>query len=144
VAKGLAGGPRPETLPDLFIDQLEELVALSPWGELVYEKAKRELYAEKLWPSPSDRITMTEGFKADVQALASDRKRHVNERLDDLAGCIEDKKNPNRLDFKKLQGKPMGPSTHECDAWADGGARRIFCHFEGDTLVLDALDKGLH
>jgi hypothetical protein len=35
-------------------------------------------------------------------------------------------------------------STHECDAWSDGDARRIFAHFDGDILILDALDKGLH
>lgn len=35
-------------------------------------------------------------------------------------------------------------STHECDTWSDGDARRIFAHFDGDILIINALDKGLH
>jgi hypothetical protein len=35
-------------------------------------------------------------------------------------------------------------STHEIDAWHDGGAKRIFGHYEGGVFVLDRLDEALH
>lgn len=89
---------------------------------------------------------MAGGPPRGVEGLAPDRLRHVNERLDQLARRLEEGEiyNPDSLDFKPLRGGPHKGSTHECDAWADEGAKRLFGHFEGGCYVLDRLDKKLN
>ncbi|WP_029214547.1 putative CRISPR-associated protein [Kallotenue papyrolyticum] len=131
-------------IPETLWMQVDDRCALSPWGELVWQQAKREIYAERLYPPPSDRMRFGPKFEESVRGLPPDRLRLVNERLDDLAAYLERGDNRNRLDFKPLRGKPRPPSTHECDAWADQDARRIFGHYEGEVFVLDRLDKALH
>jgi hypothetical protein len=76
-------------------------------------------------------------------------ERHIeeiNDRIDLLARMQELPSNPNlkKLDFKKLHAIKQGISDYECDAWADCGAKRIFCRLQGDTIILDRLDDALH
>lgn len=132
-------------IPEIFFHFLDNQVWLSPWGQLVWERSRRDIYAVRLHDSPSTQIRSAEKFRNVASTLPKDRLIQVNERMDDLALYLSDgKQNLNRLDFKKLKGNPRPPSTHECDAWADRSAWRIFAHFEGETLILDDLDAGLH
>lgn len=142
------GLPTPEAevrkLPETLVMRVNGGAILAPLGEAFWRNVKRELYKERLYPSPVERIVFSSTFERDVKALPPDRLALVNERIDDLANYLRTGHNPKSLDFKQLQGNPHPPSTHECDAWSDRDARRIFAHFEGDRLVLDALEKGLH
>jgi putative CRISPR-associated protein (TIGR02619 family) len=131
---------------EIFLYNLGNECELSPWGRLIWEKCRPKVYCEKVHPSPSNLIRFSKKFEQDCSKLAPDRLAHVNERMDDLALYLEsDKKSCiNRLDFKALKGKPRPPSTHECDAWGDSAAWRIFGHFEKAVFVLDHLGEGLH
>lgn len=131
-------------LPDLLIIQIHHQYTLSPWGEAIWQQERHILYAEQLWPSPYEKLIFGPNFEKSVRSLPPDRLRQVNERIDDLVKYLTNRQNLNRLDVKQLRGNPLPPSTHECDAWSDQDARRIFMHFEEDTLVLDQLGKGLH
>lgn len=133
----------PETL--LLVIE-EQVVGLSVWGELVWNQTKGQLYSEQLHPSPSTLIAFSSTFEKDVHHLQPDRKRLVNERIDQLARHLEGqgKYNVRSLDFKKLVGDPCPPSTHEIDAWADQDARRIYGHYENEKFMLDQLGKALH
>lgn len=131
-------------IPETLLMSINGEHALSAWGELVWQQSKRDLYAEHLYPPPSDRIVFGPAFKQSVRRLSPDRLRILNERIDDLAVYLEQDINRNRLDFKPLHGNPRSPSTHECDAWADRDAKRIFGHYEGSVFVLDELAQGLH
>lgn len=131
-------------LSDLLIMQIDNQPTLSPWGELIWQQEKQIIYAEQLWPSPYEKLIFGPNFEKSVRSLPPDRLRQVNERIDDLVKYLTNKQNLNRLDVKQLRGNPLPPSTHECDAWSDRDARRIFMHFEEDVLVLDQLGKGLH
>jgi putative CRISPR-associated protein (TIGR02619 family) len=145
LSRGLSVTPQElQGIPETLWMQVDDLCDRSPWGELVWQQVKREIYEERLYPPPSDLMRFGPRFEESVRGLPSDRLRLVNERLDDLAVCLERGDNRNRLDLKPLRGNPRPPSTHECDAWADQDARRIFGHFEGEVFVLDRLDKALH
>lgn len=131
-------------LPETLLMRVNGEVALSPWGEVIWGEERKTLYGEKLLPSPDERLVFGPQFERSVQGLQSDRLALVNERIDDLVRYLVKGVNPKSLDFKPLKGNPRPPSTHECDAWSDRDARRIFLHYDGPELVLDALDRGLH
>lgn len=133
-------------IPETLINRLEEHYDLSPWGLLIWEESKKELYGQQLLPSPSPRLRFSERFKKSIADLGSDRIIQINERVDALVRYLNGRYNVNSLDLKKLSGNPFPPSTHECDAWSDGDARRIFCHFDldaHDVLILDCVGRHL-
>ncbi len=136
-----------DNIPETLLLRITDDVTLSAWGSLIWEQTKKQLYEEKLHRSPSPKLLFGPQYEHSLDGLAPDRLRHVNERLDQLARYLEDnmgRYNPHSLDFKPLQGAGYKGSTHECDAWADLDAKRLFGHFEDGVYVLDRLDKGLH
>lgn len=131
-------------VPDALLMEDEGQVTLSVWGDLVWADAGPALLGERLWPPVDARLRFGAGFEASVKGCSADELRHINERLGDLARHLnEPAYNPDRLDFKKLK-RAYGSRTHECDAWAKAGAKRIFGHFEDGVFVVDALDHALH
>jgi len=114
--------------------------ALSVWGQVVWEAGRSKVYRERLWPSPHKRVRYGPGFVASVDA--GGRYLEVNTRVDDLVQWAERGVRRSRLDVKKL-AVPQGPSTHECDAWADQAAWRVYLHQDGATWVLDRLGPKL-
>lgn len=124
--------------------RLGDRVILSEWGEVIWARGRRAFYREGLLEPLSPKVRVTDSFRASVRRLAADRIAVVNGRIDDLCVFAETGRNPRSLDVKALRAGPIGPSTHECDAWADQGAPRIFCHYEGSVICLDILGPGLH
>lgn len=145
-----AGLPVRETevadMPESLVNALDGQAAFSPWGELIWQEAYRAVYGAELLEPITPKLVLGPRFQQTLNGLAPDRVRHVNERLDQLARRLEEGEtyNPRALDFKPLRGGDHKGSTHECDAWADGGAKRLFGHFEGGRYVIDRLDQGLH
>lgn len=132
-------------IPESMLERADGLVDLSPWGKLIWEAFRPELYSKRLLDSPSNRILFEPSFKEDARNLPKDRYIILNERIDDLMRYLENQTNVNRLDIKPLKNKDkFRPSTHEADAWADADCRRIFFHYESGVAVLDRLTKPLH
>jgi putative CRISPR-associated protein (TIGR02619 family) len=131
-------------IPEVFFFRLGDEAELSPWGRLVWERSRKLIYGVKLHEPTNTDIRFTDKFKKVAEMLGRQRLVILNERIDDICDFYSTRRNPNRLDFKMLRGNPRPPSTHECDAWADMGAWRIFAHYEGNHLVLDDLGEGLH
>jgi hypothetical protein len=97
-----------------------------------------------LLATPSKKIRYGDKFERSLSSLDASRIKQVNERIDDLARFAETGANLARFNFRDLKGNGYTGSTHEINAWADQDAKRIFCHYEQDVIVLDALDKALH
>ncbi|MEN9243787.1 MAG: hypothetical protein Q6K81_02720, partial [Gloeomargarita sp. DG02_5_bins_242] len=129
----------PETL--LFIS--DGKARLSEWGQLVWQRCKQQYYSQQLLEPLSPKIRYSDAFRKTVAALPPQRKEIINKQLDQLSRCLDSQQtyNPKSLDFKALKGNPY-PSTHQCDAWSDLDAQRLFGHFEGDTFVIDQLGQG--
>jgi putative CRISPR-associated protein (TIGR02619 family) len=134
-------------IPETFLLRVDGVdgVVLSAWGELQWKQSYKALYEQQIFPPPSPRIRLGQKFNAsiDKHATTPDRLRQINERLDDLARCLETGHNPNSLDFKALKGKPKPDITHEIDAWADGGAKRLYGYYQGDVFMVDHLGEHL-
>lgn len=133
-------------VPETFLLRIDDAVSLSPWGTVVWEQARKELYGEQVWPAPSDRFKFGRDFLNGTQGQPRDRLLNVNDKLDKLAAYLEgtQSRSLKSLNLKALNGNPKPPSTHEFDAWADRDAKRVYCHYDGNTLVLDRLDSALH
>lgn len=133
-------------VPESLLYVLDGEATFSPWGELVWQEAYRAVYSADLLEPLTARLRFGPRFKDSLNGLEAARLRMVNERLGQLARCLEQGKtyNPSSLDFKDIKGGSRQGSTHECDAWADQDAKRLFGHFEGGDYVLDRLDKALH
>ncbi len=140
---------RPENIDSIaetLIMKIDNEIALSPWGEIIWDDIKQKTYSTKLLPSPLDSIVYSDRFLPSMQNLECDRIKQINQKLDVLAKYFLSNKtiNPKSLDFKVLSGNPCPPSSHEIDAWSDQDAKRIFGHYEKDKFVIDCLHKALH
>jgi putative CRISPR-associated protein (TIGR02619 family) len=133
--------------PSLLKYQDDNDCKLSAWGKVFWAtvKNKKRLYENQIYDPPSELIEYSKKFKGDCEELKEDRRKILNERLDDLAVYLESNReiNLNGLRVKKIEGNEKAPSTHEFKAWSDQDAKRVFFHYEGKVAVLDALDKGL-
>ena len=116
---------------------------LSEWGEVVWDQEHGPLYERRVWPSPSPKVVLTDRFFASTSVLSPRKTRWINERMDDLATALETGQAVKRLDLKKLRGTPKPGLTHEIDAWADGGARRIYGTLDGGVFTADHLGDHL-
>lgn len=132
-------------IPDILLMKVGREYALSPWGEIVWGRVQNELYKKMVFESLVSTVVFSEKFRKSIEKLPPEKIHLVNQRVDDLTKFIVfgDKYNVKRLNFKGLQGSPVLGSTHEFYAWSHLDAGRIFCHFEGDSLVLDELGKHL-
>lgn len=131
-------------MPDTLLMEDGGQVVLSVWGDLVWAEAGPKLLGERIWPPVDPRLRIGAGFEHSAAGCSVEERRQVNERLGDLARHLSNPQyNPRRLDFKLLK-VPQGASTHECDAWSKGGAKRLFGRFEAGVFVVDLLAEGLH
>lgn len=136
-------------LPEVLVLEEDGMVSLSLVGEIVWTKGSVVLYRERLHAPPSDRIRYTTRFERDARAMTDpDRIKQINERIDDLERHL--RRVPSKpgasSQVKPVVGKPSSVPpqvTHECYAWSDGAAYRIFFHYEKDGIVLDALGPHL-
>jgi len=132
------------SVPELYRLEIDGEACLSDWGALVWNQSRATLYKEDILPPLTDTYRFSASVKSDVDGLSPDRKRIVNERMDELARYFDDKINPGSLNFKRLKGDPHPPCTHELYAWSDQDAKRIFGYFdENDCFVIERLGKHL-
>lgn len=128
-------------LPNIYWEEADDLVLLSPWGEIVWQQTRKDLYGERVFPPPSDKVRLSESFLKSIKDLPPDRLRCINDRVDGAALYMESMMQSylKSFDFYQIKGGTRGVSTHETDAWADKDAKRIYVHLEPDTLVFDDL-----
>ncbi|MFP4254766.1 MAG: hypothetical protein ACLFRN_09885 [Halothece sp.] len=133
-------------IPETLLFPIDEQVILSEWGELVWRQAKATYYQRELLSPLSRRLNYSDRFQKEANQLERDRLAIVNHGLDKLSRYLETngKYNPTSLNFNKLNNKPLPKVTHECYAWSDKDAKRLYGHFEKNgTFVIDQLGDHL-
>ncbi|MDQ7032498.1 MAG: putative CRISPR-associated protein [Desulfonauticus sp.] len=130
-------------LPEMFVVIMDDNVDFSPWGKVVWNRAKEMLYPEQLWPCPVDYIRFSDKFVKQINALAKHQIKEINYRIDQLIKCLKNPGfNPDSLRFHPIEGKKVEPCTHEFYAWT-GQKDRIYGYFEENVFVIDRLDDHL-
>jgi putative CRISPR-associated protein (TIGR02619 family) len=138
-----------QNISGTLLEQVDDRASLSEWGQLVWQQFSGGHYQNQLLPPLTSKLKYSEEFVIDIQSLPRDRLAIINARLDDLTRCLESngEYNPRSLRFHSLEGRPfrgrLSPEpTHECYAWSDKDAKRIYGHFEDNVFIIDKL--GLH
>ena len=140
---GLLGPEQARELPDIFVYCLGEEVDFSPWGKILWNKAKEEFYTEKLWPEPVDYVRFSDKFIKQINSLPGHRKKEMNERIDQLIKALRNRDyNPRSLRFHPITGNKIGKCTHEFYAWT-GEDERVYGYFDGDVYVVDRVGEHL-
>lgn len=124
-------------IPETLYYEFEGLHDLSEYGRIVWNQVRKEIYGEKVLPSYYEKLVFGKGFMPSVQGFSPDRTRLINEKIDMLTAYLITGQNLKSLSFKKLVGKQPAPVSHEAYAWSDQDAKRIYCHYEGERLILD-------
>ncbi len=132
-------------IPSSLVLDLFGVPTLSAYGKIVWDSFRKQIYSREMLQPICSKISYSQQFYNSVRDLASDRYYLLNCRIDALSVYLEGSDHNHRksLDLKKLK-VPRRQSTHEFDAWADQAARRVFCHYDKEILVLDQLTDGLH
>lgn len=119
----------------------------TPWGQIIWESAKREIYEEQIYKLSTDKLSYGKEFDKSVEFILNDKLhiKQLNERIDDLVRYTENRNiNPKRLDYKSINGELNKRYAKECDAWSDGKAMRLFCNEVGNKIIIEKLGEPLH
>lgn len=137
-------------LPEALFDELDDLVELSAYGEIIFERVvENGRYRTEVLDPPHPRVRFGDGFRRSIDGFDASRLRLINLRVDDLVRFVTSngQTNPRRLDAKRVKGTAAAPSTHEFDAWSDRDAKRGYFHYEQQdgehVLVIDRIGAHL-
>lgn len=147
VARRLALGlrVRPQEmggLPEIFYTVLGDECLSSDIGDFFIKETLPKLYRKKLFPPASQRIIYGEKFEKSLEQLkhSPERLAQLQQRIDDLARCLEKDESLDRLGFKSLKSEKY---THEFYAWSDGSAMRVYANKCEQGYVLEKLGEHL-
>ncbi|MGA9382123.1 MAG: hypothetical protein WBV73_25465, partial [Phormidium sp.] len=98
-------------IPETLLEQIDNRVGLSEWGELVWQKCWKQHYTQELLSPLSEKLKYSERFHQEGNNLSEDRLLIINQRLDQLSRYLNSDSNasynPRSLDFKLLKGRPF-------------------------------------
>lgn len=146
LALGIADSSDIAGLPEVLVLAEKDDAGLSLVGEMVWQKAAPVLYAERLLDSPSPRIRYSPRFERQVaDVIEPDRRVRINRAIDALERWLAGHEPPKSFQVKPVEGKhPTLPQvTHECYAWSDRDAKRIFFSLDNGAIVLEDLGQHL-
>lgn len=137
-------GEEVQDAPESLFLEIDGEVVRSPWADMEWARLRENILGEALLSPLSARVRVSETVSKQFAQLEKIRKVQVNEALDEFSAHIDNgRPTLKSRTFKKLQGNPQPPSTHELYAWSDGDARRLYGHYEDDVFVFDMLGQHL-
>ncbi|MDQ9021839.1 putative CRISPR-associated protein [Acinetobacter sichuanensis] len=131
-------------MPSILLFSIDDEVALSEWGELIWQSSYKALYKSQLFPSISNRISFAPNFESSTKDLDPFILKIVNERIVDLAVFAEGdcKSVLKSVDPKPLQEKQYkDKNLWECDL---DPHHRIFMVKDGYSFSLQYVGPALH
>src|SRR5579885_387734 len=132
-------------VPDSLLLADEDPVATSIWGEVVWGRVRETLLGEKLLDPLSPKVVVKNAVRRAFDGLPAAQRAELNEALDALSARLDGVRPALKSNtFKKLEGNPAPPATHELYVSSDGPAWRLLGHFdEQGRFTADFLKKHL-
>jgi putative CRISPR-associated protein (TIGR02619 family) len=134
-----------EGAPDSLLLVDDDQAATNVWGIAVWQRVRKTLLGEKLLDPLSGKLVLKDTIRKAFDGLRENQRVEVNEALDALSAYL-DKVRPllKSNTFKKLQGNPAHPATHELYVSSAGPAWRLFGHFDdAGRFITDSLGTHL-
>ncbi len=127
----------------LFIE-IDNQTALSEWGEIVWQKAKKEIYSKKLLNPLFNNITFSNTFKKQSEKLSNKELFELNKSIDELSSYLK-RTAPNlrSLRFHDLKGKISEDFGYEFYPFDGKDSRRVFCNMKEKSVILEKFDSHL-
>jgi putative CRISPR-associated protein (TIGR02619 family) len=132
-------------VPETLVDIIDNKAILSPWGDVAWAEHQGKVYGGDLLDPLSDKLDLSKkSLRKEFAKLPDKRKIETNQALDALSAYLDDHRPQLKSNtFKKLQGKPNPPSTHELYLWSDGDAGRLYGHYEDGIFIADSIGEHL-
>jgi len=144
VELGIAGTTEiPDEIPESLLFSERTEVMLTPYGELLWQKMKMELYGNRLISPLIDRIRYSESFKRRFEKFDSDdERRQINRSIDALIRFVltGGRENPRSCRFHTLTNHRY---YAECYPFQENDSRRLYINRQGKTLILEKIDDHL-
>jgi len=132
-------------IPETLVDILDDQATLSVWGEVAWAEHKNEVYGGELLEPLSDKLDLSKkSLRKEFAKLPDKRKIETNQALNAFSVHLDGHRDLLKSNtFKKLQGNPKPPSTHELYLWSDGATGRLYGHYENGTFIADSIGAHL-
>ncbi len=131
-----------EQLPKTLVMQVGNEYALSPWGVIVWQKIKDELYTHTL-VDPLGKIIYTTQLKKDFEKLSPNEKRQFNKKIDLLEKMLITGHNPSSLRYHALTGQVAAQFSHEFYPFDGNESRRAYCNEKEGYIIIEKIDAHL-
>jgi CRISPR/Cas system-associated protein Csm6 len=123
-------------IPEALLLADGERVATSVWGDVVWARRAKALLAARLLEPLSPRLAFSRTAQTAFDKQTAEVRIAFNAALDALSAHLDGWQPVLKSHtFKKLQGDPTPPSTHELYVRLE--AKRIYGHYEDNRFVVD-------
>ncbi|MGH8012909.1 MAG: putative CRISPR-associated protein [Candidatus Binataceae bacterium] len=131
-------------VPDSLLMVDDGQVHRSVWGDVVWKRVRKTLFAEAVLDPLSPKLIVQDAVRKTFKGMQADQRIEVNDALDALSEHLDSGRTALKSNtFKKL-ANPRAPSTHELYVSSDGPAWRLFGHFDdAGHFVADSLGTHL-
>ena len=130
-------------IPLSVINKIDDEYILSPWGEILWQKIKNEVYKEKLITPISKNIIYSENFKKQFETFSPNEKYQINKTIDKLERYEEFNENPKSLRVHDLSGEIVKKYNLECYPFDGNDSRRLYCNKQDKNIVLKMIGHHL-
>ncbi|RUM59013.1 MAG: hypothetical protein DSY59_05020 [Persephonella sp.] len=134
-----------KNIPEITYLEINEEYSLSPWGELIWKKAKEEIYKNKLVEPILDRIVISKNLKKQFENFSEKEKVQINKNIDKLERCIFNNRQncETSLGFKEVEGKEAEKYQYEMYCFDGNDSRRLYIKYEDDKYILYEINDHL-
>ncbi|QCT95329.1 putative CRISPR-associated protein [Caminibacter mediatlanticus TB-2] len=132
-----------ENIPKSLIIKIGDEYTLSPWGEIVWQKVKRDIFKNLI---NYKIIEYSNEFKKDFEKLNDNEKFQINKMLDLLDKYKfsgEEKFNLHSLRYHSLSGEIASKYGFEFYPFDGNDSRRAFCNEKDGKVIIEKIDAHL-
>ena len=132
-------------VPGTLWATLDDRVALTQWGDLMWSAARSAVYRTPALTPLSTRLVAAPAVIETLRHRSPTEVESANRSLDTVSAYLDGAvaTMPASRQLKPLAGRGPGGATHELYAWSSHGAWRFYGRLEGELLFLDRLERHL-
>ena len=132
-----------KNIPKSLIIKIGNEYILSPWGEIVWQKVKLELFKNLV---NYKMIEYSNEFKKDFEKMSDNEKFQINKMLDllDKYKFTNDEKfNLRSLRYHELKGKIAQKYSYEFYPFDGDNSKRAYCNENDEKVIVEKIDVHL-